>query len=56
MNSGVVLALAAYLLWGAFPLYFMLVKFVPTPEMLAHRVLWSLAFVAIGRASCRERV
>lgn len=47
MNQGVVLALAAYLLWGAFPLYFMLVKFVPTPEMLAHRVLWSLAFVAI---------
>jgi chloramphenicol-sensitive protein RarD len=47
MNPGVVLALAAYLLWGAFPLYFMLVKFVPTPEMLAHRVLWSLAFVAI---------
>ena len=47
MNPGVVLALAAYLLWGAFPLYFVLVKFVPTAEMLAHRVLWSLAFVAI---------
>lgn len=47
MNPGVALALAAYVLWGAFPLYFMLVRAIATPEMLAHRVLWSLVFVGL---------
>jgi chloramphenicol-sensitive protein RarD len=44
--SGVAFAAAAYLLWGLFPLYFKAVSAIPAPEMLAHRIVWSLLFLA----------
>jgi chloramphenicol-sensitive protein RarD len=47
MNSGIAYALAAYLLWGLLPLYLHLLGEIPTPEVLAHRILWSLATMAI---------
>nr|WP_116023552.1 EamA family transporter RarD [Thermomonospora umbrina] len=37
---------AAYVLWGLFPLYWPLLKPAGAVEILAHRVLWSLAAVA----------
>jgi chloramphenicol-sensitive protein RarD len=37
----------AYVAWGAFPLYFPLLKPAGAVEILAHRMLWSLAFVAL---------
>ncbi|MCU0951107.1 MAG: EamA family transporter RarD [Burkholderiaceae bacterium] len=46
MNRGVLYALGAYLMWGAFPIYFKAVQQVPALEVLAHRMLWSLLFVA----------
>jgi chloramphenicol-sensitive protein RarD len=39
---GFALALAAYLLWGFLPLYMKQLAHVPTLEVLAHRVLWSV--------------
>ncbi|MGM9481369.1 EamA family transporter RarD [Roseateles sp. NT4] len=47
MNSGVLFALGAYLSWGLFPLYFRQIATVPALQIVAHRTLWSLAFVAI---------
>ncbi|HXF44816.1 MAG TPA: EamA family transporter RarD [Burkholderiaceae bacterium] len=47
MNSGVLLAAAAYTLWGLFPIYIKSLQAVPPAEILAHRMLWSLAFVAL---------
>lgn len=44
---GVAYALAAYLSWGILPLYFKAVESVPTLEVLAHRVVWSLVFLVI---------
>jgi chloramphenicol-sensitive protein RarD len=38
--------LAAYGIWGLVPLYFDAVKTVPAPEMLAHRIVWSVVFLA----------
>lgn len=35
-------ALAAYLLWGFLPLYMKALASVPTLEVLAHRILWSI--------------
>lgn len=35
-------ALAAYLLWGFLPLYMKALADVPTLEVLAHRILWSV--------------
>ncbi len=44
--AGVAYAASAYLTWGLFPLYFRALAGVPAPEVLAHRVVWSLVFVA----------
>lgn len=39
---GFAFALAAYVMWGFLPLYMKLLAHVPTLEVLAHRVLWSV--------------
>ncbi len=39
--------LAAYLAWGVFPLYWPLLKPAGAVEILAHRIVWSLLFVAV---------
>jgi chloramphenicol-sensitive protein RarD len=41
----VVAAVAAYLSWGLFPIYFKAVATVPALQVLAHRVIWSMAFL-----------
>ncbi|SNX96904.1 chloramphenicol-sensitive protein RarD [Geodermatophilus sabuli] len=43
---GVASGLAAYGMWGLFPLYFPLLEPSGGLEIVAHRVLWSLVFVA----------
>ncbi|MBP9183677.1 MAG: EamA family transporter RarD [Fuscovulum sp.] len=40
--SGFLYALAAYLLWGFLPLYMKALAEVPAPEVVAHRVIWSV--------------
>jgi chloramphenicol-sensitive protein RarD len=47
MTRGAWYAAAAYLLWGAFPIYFKAVQEASAPEVLMHRVVWSLAFLAL---------
>ena len=42
---GVVSGLAAYSLWGLFPLYWPLLEPAGAGEILAHRCLWSLVVV-----------
>ena len=54
MSRGVLYALGAYLLWGAFPVYFKSVQAVPSLEVLAHRMLWSLVFVLALLAVLRQ--
>jgi chloramphenicol-sensitive protein RarD len=39
-------AACAYGTWGLFPLYFRSLAGVPAPEILSHRILWSVVFVA----------
>jgi chloramphenicol-sensitive protein RarD len=39
---GFAFALTAYLLWGFLPLYMKALSHIPTLEVLAHRVLWSV--------------
>ncbi len=53
---GVLYAVATYLTWGLFPLYFKALRAVPALEVLAHRVIWSLVVVAAivaGRGGVR---
>src|SRR5258708_3561155 len=44
---GFALGLAAYALWGILPLYFKALSDVAAVDIVAHRVLWSLPFLAI---------
>jgi chloramphenicol-sensitive protein RarD len=46
-RRGFVLGFAAYVLWGLFPLYWPLLEPSGAIEILAHRVLWSLAVVLV---------
>jgi chloramphenicol-sensitive protein RarD len=46
-RAGLLFGLGAYLLWGVLPLYFKLLKSVSPTEIVAHRILWSLAFLAL---------
>lgn len=45
--AGLLLALAAYLLWSANPLYFRLLEGVSPLEVTAHRAFWSLPTTAL---------
>ena len=51
---GATYAAFAYLLWGLFPIYFKWVGHVAPLEVLAHRMLWSLVFVALLLAWLRR--
>ena len=44
--SGFMYAFAAYLAWGAFPLYWKQLAGVPPLVLVCHRVVWSFLFVA----------
>jgi chloramphenicol-sensitive protein RarD len=46
-RRGYVYGLVAYALWGFFPIYFKLLQPAGALEILAHRVIWSVVFVAI---------
>lgn len=41
-RHGVIYGVVAYLIWGVVPIYFMAVRFASAPEVLAHRIVWSL--------------
>lgn len=55
MNAGIAYAVFAYVLWGVFPVYFKALQHVPAAEILAHRMVWSLVFVAAVLALRRRR-
>jgi chloramphenicol-sensitive protein RarD len=46
-SGGLAWAVAAYLGWGLFPLYFRLLAGIPPLEILAHRVIWSAGFLVL---------
>jgi len=45
-NNGTLIAFLAYVLWGVLPLYWHGLKQLPASEILAHRIVWSLVFMA----------
>ena len=47
MNKGMLFAIAAYGMWGLFPLYWKALQHVPALEILSHRMTWSLLFVLL---------
>lgn len=47
MRTGIVYAALAFLCWGLFPLYFHALSAIEPLQILVHRVVWSLVFLAI---------
>lgn len=45
-RRGLVFGLAAYGLWGVLPIYFKAIDSVPAVDIVAHRIFWSLPFLA----------
>ena len=46
-NSGLLAGIGAYVIWGFVPLYWQLLKPASAPEILSHRVVWSLGLLLI---------
>lgn len=46
MNKGILAGIGAYILWGLFPIYWRLLEGVPAIEILVHRMVWSMLFIA----------
>lgn len=53
-RKGLIFGLAAYGMWGLFPLYWPLLKPASATEILAHRMAWSLLVVAVVLAVRRN--
>ena len=55
-NKGLVPTVAAFAVWGLFPLYFHLLNRVSALEVTAHRVAWACVFVlVVARPAGRTR-
>ena len=53
-SRGLVHGVAAYSLWGLFPLYWKMLTQVPALEVLAHRIVWSCVLL-LGLVEWRRR-
>jgi chloramphenicol-sensitive protein RarD len=53
-RRGYLYGLAAYGLWGFFPIYFKLLEPSPPLEILAHRIIWSVVFISLLLAAMRN--
>ncbi len=47
MNRGILYGIGAYVLWGLLPIYWKALQSVPAAEILANRMVWSLAVVLL---------
>ena len=46
MNRGIALGVGAYVLWGVLPVFWKAIDAVDSLEILAHRIVWSVVFLA----------
>lgn len=54
LRRGYLYGLAAYVMWGVFPLYFKMLQPSSALEILAHRVIWSVLFISLLLAALRN--
>lgn len=47
MTRGYISMIAAYLLWGLLPIYFKSLPGIAPVEIVAHRIIWSVAFLLV---------
>lgn len=46
MNKGIWYGIAAYAMWGFFPIYWKLLHEIPAIQLLGHRIVWSFLLLA----------
>ena len=46
-QQGVFYGILSYVLWGFAPVYFKFLEHVPATEILSHRIVWSVVFIAV---------
>jgi chloramphenicol-sensitive protein RarD len=54
MQTGMLYAAAAYIIWGLFPIYFKALQEIAPTEIIAHRIVWSLVFIVAVLAWRRQ--
>lgn len=47
INPGILFGVAAYSIWGLLPIYLKWLLPLPAPDILAHRILWSLVLLTL---------
>jgi len=47
LNRGVIYAMSAYIFWGLHPIYWKMLKHIPSSGIVSHRIIWSLVFFSI---------
>ena len=53
-RTGVLLGVAAYVVWGLSPLFWNLVSGVATADLLIHRILWAIPILAVAISITRR--
>ena len=54
MNAGILYALATYILWGLFPIYWKQVAYVPAAQLIGHRIFWSFVLLIVIILATRQ--
>ena len=47
MNKGILNGIAAYAMWGVFPIYWKLLHQVPALQVIGHRISWSFILLIV---------
>lgn len=51
--DGIIMVALSYTMWGILPLYWKALNSVPSDQIIAHRIIWSVAFMAVILAVSR---
>lgn len=54
MNKGVLYAAGAYACWGLLPVFWKLLQHIDAIEIVAHRIIWALAFAVVLLTASRR--
>lgn len=53
MRKGILHAVCAFGAWGLLPIYWRLLRHIPAPQLLGHRILWSFLMLVVMMAASR---
>ena len=54
MNTGILYALATYILWAIFPIYWKQLHHIAAAQLIAHRIIWAFIMLLLVVVSTRQ--